>query len=136
MPGVVAAAAVAVVATVAWLGTHLGSVGGTTAGLTLKATVVSGGAIDTDAVRRNIELQAAQPNPVTTAIRQVVPPGTPDESVRQLALTLNLICAGRAPLPQAMQALQNHGVDAATAGRILDATRTMLVCDPTATTTP
>jgi hypothetical protein len=127
---------VAAVAISAWLGTHPGNAGAPADGLTLGATLASAGAMDTEAAQRNLRLQAAQPNPVATAIRHVVPPGTPDETVRQLAQTLNLICAGRATLPQAVQSLQDHGVDAATARRILDATHTLLDCDPTATTAP
>jgi hypothetical protein len=100
---------VAAVAISAWLGTRLGNAGAPADERTLVATVASAGALDT---------------------------GTPDETVHQLTQTLNLICAGRDPLPQAVQSLQDQGLDAATARRILDATHTLLDCDPTTATAP
>lgn len=128
--------ALAAVAAGAWLGIRFGDVGAPADGLVLKPTVATTGTTDTRAVQRNLRFSAAQPDPVAIAIRQVVAPGTPDETVRQLVLTLNLICAGRIPPPQALHSLQDLGLDAATARRILDATHTPLACDPTARTAP
>jgi hypothetical protein len=134
----VAAAAAVVVAVVAviWAGLSLAQPGGAQPGgaqagptraVEVRRTMTPDqDAAGRDAARRALEAQT--PGPLAAAVGAVVPPGTSAEAVRDLTLLVNLICNGDTGRAEALTALQDRGLDAATAAGVLGAAAGVQPC--------
>jgi hypothetical protein len=131
---VIAALAVTGIIAAIWIGKQAGETKHSPAPATLAASGVAAGTGDAEALRRNLELQAQRPDPLATVIRQAVAPNLSDDVVRRLEPTINLVICGGESRSDAAAALQQQGVDLATAQRILEAARRVSTCGPGSST--
>jgi len=88
----------------------------------LKATTITRGADPySEAARRNLQLQAQQPNPFVTAIREVVGPTMSEDELNALSREVNLSLCGGSSSTEAVDHLTQNGLARKTAEDVIAA---------------